>query len=563
MTTTYFFNDPSIWGADGMPLPLSDFSFPENKIVKIEKNVLSELGYNNVIIPQSSKVIFVDDDIHFITKTINLYGEVELNKRSFITCDSLNQSNLIVIPFHLATSWGNNVIPGIGDDINIPPNSAILITSTTPLESYYGALNIPQGSQLIIDSSVIDAQLLVTSFNVNGSISSAQHNSVKLYRGDPSLFLPVLLDSDGNVIDENADNKKVDVSLTLDLDFNNAGEANSTERETFEESLKTELSTLLGISSNRIVINNISSGSVVLDFTILPAPNDSEPLAENAAALLEEKVQDTNSDLYTSESITIMSQVDATQPVDTLVVEAAVVPATVMDSSYNFIMHSSQTSADSFSKFIKLKLDDNNTPSFIFNQAYKTQLNNQLLADISGTKLVHFDEKFFNDQRNTKDDTLGNMLIQYISSIIFNDPSVSNAISNSTDIINNVLNSNLHEQFTNTISNDLDETTFNTNSIINAMYQQLKITDSTRFSDLVSNTTYDFPVKSGDQIAIFVKMKANLIFSKNHSTGNSEHVYRILKSDDKLSNNPLIEFNDTDFSIKILSSTWKIVISLS
>ena len=351
MTTTYFFNDPSIWGADGMPLPLSDFSFPENKIVKIEKNVLSELGYNNVIIPQSSKVIFVDDDIHFITKTINLYGEVELNKRSFITCDSLNQSNLIVIPFHLATSWGNNVIPGIGDDINIPPNSAILITSTTPLESYYGALNIPEGSQLIIDSSVIDAQLLVTSFNVNGSISSAQHNSVKLYRGDPSLFLPVLLDSDGNVIDENADNKKVDVSLTLDLDFNNAGEANSTERETFEESLKTELSTLLGISSNRIVINNISSGSVVLDFTILPAPNDSEPLAENAAALLEEKVQDTNSDLYTSESITIMSQVDATQPVDTLVVEAAVVPATVMDSSYNFIMHSSQTSADSFSKF--------------------------------------------------------------------------------------------------------------------------------------------------------------------------------------------------------------------
>ena len=102
--------------------------------------------------------------------------------------------------------------------------------------------------------------------------------------------------------------------------------------------------------------------------------------------------------------------------------------------------------------------------------------------------------------------------MEYISSIIFNDPSVSNAISNSTDIINNVLNSNLHEQFTNTISNDLDETTFNTNSIINAMYQQLKITDSTRFSDLVSNTTYDFPVKSGDQIAIFVKMKANLIF---------------------------------------------------
>ena len=226
-------------------------------------------------------------------------------------------------------------------------------------------------------------------------------------------------------------------------------------------------------------------------------------------------------------------------------------------------MHSSQTSADSFSNFIKFKLDDNNTPSFIFNQPYKTQLNNQLLADISGTKLVHFDEKFFSNQRDTTDDTLANFLIQYISSIIFDDPSVKNAISNSNDIINNVLNSNLHEQFTNTITNELDETTYNTNSIINAMYQQLKIADYSRFSDFVANTTYNFPVKSGDQIAIFVKMKANLVFSKTHSNGNSEGVYRILKSDKSLINNPLIEFNDNDFSIKILSSTWKIVISLS
>ena len=561
--TTYFFNDTSTWGSDGIPQPLSDFTFPENKIICIKKNVLSEFGYNTVTIPQSTKIIFEDDDIHFITKTINLFGEVQLNKRSSITCDSFSQSNLPVLPFHEPSSWDNGVVPGIGNDINIPTNTAILITSTTPLESYYGTLNIPHGSQLVIDSSVIDTNLLVTAFNVQGTLSSAQHNSVKLYRGDSSLFLPVLLDSDGNVIDENADNKKVDVSLTLDLDFTNAGEDDSPERETFKESLKTELSTLLGISASRIVINNVSSGSVVLDFTILPASNDSEPLAEDAATLLQEQVQDTTSELYTSESITIMSQVDATQPVDTLVVEAAVVPATTMDSSYNFIMHSSQTSADSFSNFIKFKLDDNNTPSFIFNQPYKTQLNNQLLADISGTKLVHFDEKFFSNQRDTTDDTLANFLIQYISSIIFDDPSVKNAISNSNDIINNVLNSNLHEQFTNSITNELDETTYNTNSIINAMYQQLKIADSARFSDFVANTTYNFPVKSGDQIAIFVKMKANLVFSKTHSNGNSEGVYRILKSDKSLINNPLIEFNDNDFSIKILSSTWKIVISLS
>jgi len=443
MTTTYFFNDINAWESNEIPFPKTDFTFPENTIIKIKKNVLSEFGYNHVIIPKSSKVVFEDEDIHLISETINLFGEVHLNKRSSITCDTFNQSNLHVLPFHEPSSWDNGVVPGIGNDINIPKNTAILITSSTILESYYGTLNIPQGSQLAIDSSVIDSQLLVTSFNVSGTISSAQHNSVKIYRGTSDLFLPVYLDSDGTVLDS----------------------------------------------------------------------------SENAVSS--------------------------------------------MDSSYNFVMHSSQTSADSFSKFIKLKLDNNNTPSFIFNQSYKTQFNNQLISDISGTKLIHFDEKFFTNQRNTNDDTLGNMLIQYISSIIFDDPRVTNAVSNSTDIINNVLNSNLHEQFTNIISLNLDETNFNTNSIINAMYKQLKSTHNSRFTEFVANTTYDFPVKSGDQIAIFVKMKANLVFSKSHSSGNSEQVYRILKSDNKLSTNSLIEFNDVDLTIKVLPTTWKIIINLS
>jgi len=449
MTTTYFFNDTSIWGSNGLPNPKTDFTFPENKIIKIKKNHLSELGYHHVIIPQSSKIIFEDDDIHFITKTIELYGEVHMNKRSSITCDSFSQSNLNVLSFHEAASWNNNVIPGQGDDINIPENTAILITSTTPLEHYYGALNIPNGSQLVIDSSVIDARLLVTSFNIEGSLSSAQHNSVKLYRGSQDLFLPVYLDSDGKVINETD---------------------------------------------------------------------------------------------------------DGTQPFE--------VASSTMDSSYNFVMHALETSADSFSNFIKFKLN-NNSPSFIFNNAYKTQLNNQLIADISGQTLIHHDLKFFTGQRNTTDDTLGNLLIQYISSIIFDDPSVKNAISNSSDIINNVLNSTLNEQFTNAISSNLNETTFNTNIIIQSMYEQLKALDSSRFSDFVNDTTYNFPIRSGDNIGIFVKMKASLVFSKSHSDGNSEHVYRILKNDNKLSNNSLIEFDDNDFSIKVLPSTWKIVISLS
>lgn len=445
MTTTFFFNDIDAWENNETPFPLKEtnFSFPENTVIKIKKNHLSQFGYNSVTIPKTCKIIFEDDDINFITKSINLFGEVHLNKRSFISCDTLNQSNLPVLPFHKPESWNNNIMPGVGDDINIPENTVILITSTTVLASYYGSLNIPHGSQLAFDSSIIDAQLLATAFNIKGTLSSAQHNSVKIYRGTSDLFLPVYLDSDGTVLDS----------------------------------------------------------------------------SENAVSS--------------------------------------------MDSSYNFVMHTSQTSADSFSKFIKLKIDENDIPSFIFNQSYKTQLNNQLISDISGTKLIHFDEKFFTNQRNTNDDTLGNMLIQYISSIIFDDPRVKNAVSNSSDIINNVLNSNLHEQFTNVISLNLDETNFNTNSIINAMYKQLKSTNNSRFTEFVANTTYDFPIKSGDQIAIFVKMKANLVFNRIHSAGNTEYLYRLLKKDKKLSTNSLIEFNDVDLTIKVLPTTWKIIINLS
>ena len=185
MTTTFFFNDINAWEDNETPFPLKEtsFSFPENTIIKIKKNHLSEFGYNSVTIPKTCKIIFEDDDVNFITKSINLFGEVHLNKRSSISCDTFNQSNLPVLSFHDPASWDNNIMPGVGDDINIPENTAILITSSTVLSLYYGTLNIPHGSQLAFDSSIIDSQLFVTAFNIKGTLSSAQHNSVKIYRG--------------------------------------------------------------------------------------------------------------------------------------------------------------------------------------------------------------------------------------------------------------------------------------------------------------------------------------------------------------------------------------------
>ena len=134
-----------------------------------------------------------------------------------------------------------------------------------------------------------------------------------------------------------------------------------------------------------------------------------------------------------------------------------------MDSSYNFVMTGINSSADTLSKFIKYKVDASGVPTFIYNDGERVNFNNQLLLDISNQIVSHYETYFFNQTRNTTNNTIGDMYTQYISDILFDSPSLSGSITNKKQIIDKIVNSRLNEQFTNSIANGLNQLEYDYN----------------------------------------------------------------------------------------------------
>ena len=81
----------------------------------------------------------------------------------------------------------------------------------------------------------------------------------------------------------------------------------------FTTAFVADLSLLLGIASNRIIVNSLSSGSIVVDFTILPSVDGSEAMAEQAANFLVAQVENPTSELYTSSVFSVIVSTDSSK----------------------------------------------------------------------------------------------------------------------------------------------------------------------------------------------------------------------------------------------------------
>ncbi|GBG30598.1 Beta-hexosaminidase subunit beta [Hondaea fermentalgiana] len=107
------------------------------------------------------------------------------------------------------------------------------------------------------------------------------------------------------------------LTISLDRDFAElkpGSEAESTFKASFVEDMRKSL----GIPSDRIRITGLSSGSVIVNFIILPPTSDDDTLpAETAAAILVEKVLDIDSDLYTESAV--LGSVKRDVPVEVVV----------------------------------------------------------------------------------------------------------------------------------------------------------------------------------------------------------------------------------------------------
>jgi len=173
-----------------------------------------------------------------------------------------------------------------------------------------------------------------------------------------------------------------------------------------------------------------------------------------------------------------------------------------------------------------------------------------------------------NSSRKTTDATMHNLLLQYISSIFFDRPDVTDLVKNPTGIRDNIVNTNIPGLIGLEITSGLNTNTYATgNNPLVSMFQQIKRQLPNRFSNDNVNVEYNFPFKSGDTIAIFVKLKANIFYNATSSAnGHTQELYDILRSNNPnfgaISHYNLLEFNDTNKTIKMKPTTWRMVLNL-
>ena len=104
-------------------------------------------------------------------------------------------------------------------------------------------------------------------------------------------------------------------------------------------------------------------------------------------------------------------------------------------------------------------------------------------------------------------------------------------------------------------------------------YEQLKNEMPHRFTNEQINTSYNFPVESGDDIALFVRMRSNLFFNSYQKAEDETHdimqdgegavinYYNQLKF--LYNNKQQLTFDDNKYTVKIKPTTWRLVINLS
>jgi hypothetical protein len=78
----------------------------------------------------------------------------------------------------------------------------------------------------------------------------------------------------------------VEVTVTLDLDIADVGDAGTPERVAFESSFKTSLAaTIDGVLPSQIIVTGVTGGSVVVDFVIIPGADGTAVSADVVTAV--------------------------------------------------------------------------------------------------------------------------------------------------------------------------------------------------------------------------------------------------------------------------------------
>jgi hypothetical protein len=203
---------------------------------------------------------------------------------------------------------------------------------------------------------------------------------------------------------------------------------------------------------------------------------------------------------------------------------------------------------------------NNNEYTFKYDEINKILLSNSLKYDLENTNIsIH--EGTFNSGNSPSTDILSKTYIQYIADTLIGHPMSQAFISNKQAIINKLHASNIHTQFINAITNNLNTNSFNGNDICRSILLQMKENMYYRFHNEEDNTEYPLPFCPGDYITLFIKMKCDIELDNNVGetfTENSQ--YDILKS--MFENKEGVHFNDDNKSMKLIEKVWRIKLKL-
>ena len=195
---TYYIDDIDAWDASGIPQANGDFIVPEHTIIKITKRSIASEGYDKIIVPRTSKLIFVGNAIMLMANSLNILGEVK---------PLLEVEYLQTLPTQLQTfftfwddaaSWSSGVPPKAGEHITIPANTHVVVTMNSSISvNGYGKLTIPASSSLTLDIEYF--KLMVESVSITGSLQLGPENRLIFNPYSPTVrtYAPMYLDVEG------------------------------------------------------------------------------------------------------------------------------------------------------------------------------------------------------------------------------------------------------------------------------------------------------------------------------------------------------------------------------
>lgn len=446
--------------------------------------------------------------------------------------------------FDNSGAWLSDAVPKMGEDAVLKNDVILKISKTSISQAGYGKLVVPASSS--IEFVTTDTTLYLKTLHLRGSIKLLDRCSVSAH--------PL-----------------INTKFTL---WHNP--------DTWTNGMVPRPLRDIVLPPNQTVVITKNSGVSDHVYNYLEIPEGSQLIFDNDAQniILNVKKLIVNGSLLTSATNQIKTAPKTKNlflPVyldsEGKVMDTSANSTSSMDSSFNFVMTGIHSSADTLSNFIKYKVDASGIPTFIYNDDQRKNFNTQLLTDISNQIVSHFETYFFNDGKHTNNSTFGDLYTQYISDILFDTPSLSNSISNKPQIIEKIVDSKLNEQFTNSVANGLSQLEYDHNLIAHTLYEQLKNEMPHRFTNEQINTPYNFPVESGDDIALFVRMRSNLFFNSYQKAEDETHdiiqdgedavinYYNQLKF--LYNNKQQLTFDDNKYTVKIKPTTWRLVINLS